>query len=129
MSSIRRHTTRRLSRCYWRLEFRAHCALCLEYEPLAWLETGRVGKEVAHPGIANEYDSTQEKKYYTYYQWVCFVLFFQAIMCYTPKFLWDAFEGGLLRTIVMGLNIGICHPEEKEKKKDAIIDYLMRYER
>ncbi|KAI5637325.1 innexin domain-containing protein [Phthorimaea operculella] len=36
-----------------------------------------VGKEVAHPGVANEYDSTQEKKYYTYYQWVCFVLFFQ----------------------------------------------------
>lgn len=25
----------------------------------------------------NEYDSSHEKKYYTYYQWVCFVLFFQ----------------------------------------------------
>ncbi|CAD0195782.1 unnamed protein product [Chrysodeixis includens] len=88
-----------------------------------------VGKEVAHPGIANEYDSSQDKKYYTYYQWVCFVLFFQAIMCYTPKFLWDAFEGGLLRTIVMGLNIGICHPDEKEKKKDVLIEYLIRHER
>ncbi|KPI95358.1 Innexin inx1 [Papilio xuthus] len=88
-----------------------------------------VGKAVAHPGIANEYDSTQEKKYYTYYQWVCFVLFFQALMCYTPKFLWDAFEGGLLRTIVMGLNIGICDQNEKEKKKDAIIGYLIRHER
>ncbi|XP_045503945.1 innexin inx1 [Colias croceus] len=88
-----------------------------------------VGKEVAHPGIMNEYDSTQAKKYYSYYQWVCFVLFFQAIMCYTPKYLWDAFEGGLLRTIVMGLNIGICHAEEKEKKKDVIIGYLIRHER
>ncbi|GBP17231.1 Innexin inx1 [Eumeta japonica] len=37
----------------------------------------RVGREVAHPGVMNEYDSFQEKKYYTYYQWVCFVLFFQ----------------------------------------------------
>nr|XP_032519083.1 innexin inx1-like [Danaus plexippus plexippus] len=88
-----------------------------------------VGKEVAHPGVMNEWDSTQEKKYYTYYQWVCFVLFFQAIMCYTPKYLWDAFEGGLLRTIVMGLNIGVCHAEEKEKKKDMIINYLIRHER
>lgn len=88
-----------------------------------------VGKEVAHPGVANEYDSTQEKKYYTYYQWVCFVLFFQAIMCYTPKFLWDAFEGGLLRTIVMGLNISVCHQEEKEKKKDVLIEYLIRHKR
>lgn len=88
-----------------------------------------VGREVAHPGVAAEYDSSQEKKYYTYYQWVCFVLFFQAIMCYTPKFLWDAFEGGLLRTIVMGLNIGVCEHEEKEKKKDLLIDYLIRYKR
>ncbi|XP_028029722.1 innexin inx1 [Bombyx mandarina] len=87
-----------------------------------------VGKEVAHPGVGPDFEGT-EKKYYTYYQWVCFVLFFQAIMCYTPKFLWDAFEGGLLRTIVMGLNIGVCHQDEKEKKKDVIIDYLLRHER
>ncbi|CAB3259305.1 unnamed protein product [Arctia plantaginis] len=88
-----------------------------------------VGREVAHPGVANEFDSSQEKKYYTYYQWVCFVLFFQAIMCYTPKFLWDAFEGGLLRTIVMGLNIGVCEQDEKDKKKDLLIEYLIRYKR
>ncbi|CAH2100429.1 unnamed protein product [Euphydryas editha] len=88
-----------------------------------------VGREVAHPGVLNEYDSSQDKKYYTYYQWVCFVLFFQAIMCYTPKYLWDAFEGGLLRTIVMGLNVGICQDEEKDKKKDCIINYLIRHER
>jgi innexin len=50
-------------------------------------------------------------------------------MCYTPKFLWDAFEGGLLRTIVMGLNIGVCHQEEKEKKKDVLIGYLLRHEK
>lgn len=48
----------------------------------------------------------------------------QAIACYTPKFLWDAFEGGLLRTIVMGLNLGICREEEKQAKKSVILDYL-----
>ncbi|GBP17233.1 Innexin inx1 [Eumeta japonica] len=50
-------------------------------------------------------------------------------MCYTPKFLWDAFEGGLMRTIVMGLNMGICEAKQKEEKKDLLIGYLMRYEK
>lgn len=53
----------------------------------------------------------------------------QAMMCYTPKMLWDACEGDLLKTIVMGLNIGVCHAEEKDKKKDAIISYLIMYEK
>ncbi|KAF9823490.1 hypothetical protein SFRURICE_011343 [Spodoptera frugiperda] len=35
MSSIPRHTTRRLSRCYWRFEDRAHRALCLETRALS----------------------------------------------------------------------------------------------
>ncbi|KAF9812330.1 hypothetical protein SFRURICE_005441, partial [Spodoptera frugiperda] len=35
MSSIPRHTTRRLSRCYWRFEDRAHRALCLESRALS----------------------------------------------------------------------------------------------
>lgn len=48
----------------------------------------------------------------------------QAIACYTPKFLWDAFEGGLLRMIVMGLNLGICREEEKQAKKEVILGYL-----
>lgn len=33
--------------------------------------------EVAHPGVANDFGDVHARKYYTYYQWVCFVLFFQ----------------------------------------------------
>jgi len=84
----------------------------------------QVGSQVAHPGIDNDFDDEKAKKYYTYYQWVCFVLFFQAVACYTPKFLWDVFEGGLLRTIVMGLNLGICLEEAKNTKKATLISYL-----
>lgn len=87
----------------------------------------QVGKVVAHPGVANDFDDEKAKKYYTYYQWVCFVLFFQAVACYTPKFLWDAFEGGLLRTIVMGLNLAICSEEEKTAKRSALLDYLLKH--
>ncbi|XP_077292829.1 optic ganglion reduced isoform X1 [Arctopsyche grandis] len=87
------------------------------------------GKHVAHPGVANDFDDEDAKKYYTYYQWVCFVLFFQAIMCYTPKFLWDAFEGGLMRTIVMGLNATLCEEKEKTAKKEILLDYLLQHKK
>lgn len=39
--------------------------------------TPQVGVEVAHPGVENDFNDESAKKYYTYYQWVCFVLFFQ----------------------------------------------------
>ncbi|CRK92218.1 CLUMA_CG005716, isoform A [Clunio marinus] len=87
----------------------------------------QVGLEVAHPGVSNDFNDEDAKKYHTYYQWVCFVLFFQACACYTPKFLWDAFEGGLLRTIAMNLNLGICREEEKCAKKQLLIDYMLKH--
>lgn len=37
----------------------------------------QIGSHVPHPGVANDFDDEHAKKYYTYYQWVCFVLFFQ----------------------------------------------------
>lgn len=36
-----------------------------------------VGIEVAHPGVANDHGEEAVKRYHSYYQWVCFVLFFQ----------------------------------------------------
>lgn len=55
------------------------------------------------------------------------LLHFQAIACYTPKFLWDAFEGGLLRTIVLGLNTGICEENEKQCKIKVLMGYLEKH--
>lgn len=34
---------------------------------------------------------------------------------------------GLLRTIAMNLNLGICREEEKAMKKHALIDYMLRH--
>jgi len=56
-----------------------------------------VGLDVAHPGVANDFSDDNAKKYYTYYQWVCFVLFFQVcIPCKSnlgfgtaPQLFWD----------------------------------------
>lgn len=86
----------------------------------------QVGREVAHPGVTNDFNDEDAKRYYTYYQWVCFVLFFQAAACYLPKFLWDTIEGGEIRTMVMGLNIGICREDEKFQKKQALIELVLK---
>jgi len=42
-------------------------------------------------------DETHEKEYHAYYQWVPLVLAFQAIMFYTPHFLWKVIEGGRMK--------------------------------
>lgn len=46
----------------------------IKFEPFSVVQ---VGLEVAHPGVANDFGDESAKKYYTYYQWVCFALFFQ----------------------------------------------------
>lgn len=47
--------------------------------------------------------------------------------CYTPKVIWDSCENNLMKTLVMGLNIGVCPEEEKCQKKEVILGYLMKH--
>lgn len=49
------------------------------------------------------------------------------MMCYTPKWLWDAWEGGLVRMLSRGLNQGLVPDKDKEKKKKVLIDYLLQH--
>ncbi|XP_032666520.1 innexin inx1 [Odontomachus brunneus] len=86
-----------------------------------------VGKEVAHPGVANDFGEVSERKYYTYYQWVCFLLFFQALLCWVPQWLWNFWEGGLMQMIVMGLNQSMDTKENIEKKKNSLMEYMTLY--
>ncbi|XP_014478460.1 PREDICTED: innexin inx1 [Dinoponera quadriceps] len=85
------------------------------------------GKEVAHPGVANDFGDFTGRKYYTYYQWVCFMLFFQALLCWIPQWLWNFWEGGLMETITMGLDQSMDTKENIEKKKNCLMEYLTLY--
>ncbi|XP_025988274.1 innexin inx1 [Solenopsis invicta] len=87
----------------------------------------QVGIHVAHPGVANDFGDITARKYYPYYQWVCFVLFFQAVMCYVPQWLWKAWEGGLIEALAKGMNYGIDSKENLTKKKSLVMDYLMMH--
>lgn len=79
----------------------------------------------AHPGVGPE--NGEPPKYYTYYQWVCFALFFQGMLCYVPKWIWDAQEGGLMSTLVMGLHSGLGTEREKEKQKKILVNYMLTH--
>ncbi|XP_021000020.1 innexin shaking-B [Parasteatoda tepidariorum] len=84
----------------------------------------KVGTDIPHPGI----DSTPDEskfRYHKYYQWVCFMLFFQATLFYIPRWLWRMWEGGKIQALMMDLDIGLLGEAEKKAKKKLLVDYLM----
>ncbi|KAE8740815.1 hypothetical protein FOCC_FOCC013669 [Frankliniella occidentalis] len=48
----------------------------------------------------------------------------QAILFYTPRWLWKNWEGGKIHALMMDLDIGICSEVEKKQKKKLLLDYL-----
>jgi hypothetical protein len=92
------------------------------------------GGEQAHPGIGNTRVRTSPdqapitaRKYYTYYQWVCFALFVQSIFFYLPYYLWKMWEGGLLRSVTNGMQIALISEQERSDKRVLLNQYLYRH--
>lgn len=86
--------------------------------------TGTVGKDVVQPGVAGHVEGEDEVKYHKYYQWVCFVLFFQAILFYVPRYLWKTWEGGRIKMLVLDLNCPVINEECKADRKKLLVDYF-----
>ena len=64
---------------------------------------------------------------HAWYQWVCFVLFLQAVLCYVPHYLWKSWEGGKLNLISQGLNKEyIEKPSDLDGQKDLLVKYFKR---
>jgi len=59
-----------------------------------------------HPGVGPMREE-EETIYHAYYQWVPFMLFFQAACFYLPHWIWKQLEGGKLENIILGLNEAI----------------------
>lgn len=58
-------------------------------------------------------------------EYVCHIQ--QACLCYVPQWLWNMWEGGLISTLVMGMNHGLDKQENIKKKKSVLMDYLMNH--
>ncbi|KAK6641081.1 hypothetical protein RUM44_012780 [Polyplax serrata] len=65
---------------------------------------GEYIREIAHPGVGPYVQSEGEEIIrHTYYQWVIFVLFLQAVFFYLPHVVWREMEQGKLKGIIDGM--------------------------
>lgn len=85
---------------------------------------GVVGKNIVQPGVGSFDPTVDEVKYHKYYQWVCFTLFFQAILFYVPRYLWKSWEGGRIKMLVLDLNCPVVNDECKADRKKLLVDYF-----
>lgn len=92
--------------------------------PSRWV--GEKGVDVPHPGISPEADLEPgtERKYHKYYQWVCFFLFFEALLFYVPRYLWKTSEGGKIRMLVQGLMEPMLSDDAKADQVATIVKYF-----
>merc|ERR1719322_1479185 len=66
---------------------------------------------------------------HAWYQWVVFVLFFQAICCYVPHFLWKIWEGCKISMLIQDLHghsIDGGLGEESNKKRRLVVNYFLK---
>lgn len=82
-----------------------------------------VGRDVPHPGVGLQRQG-DSVKYHKYYQWVCFVLFFQALLFYIPRYLWKTWEAGKMKMLVLDLNCPIIAEDTKNERKKLLVDYF-----
>lgn len=87
--------------------------------------SGRAGYDFIQPGVTNyAEDSGDKAKYHKYYQWVCFVLFFQAILFYVPRYLWKTWENGRIKMLASHLDSLLMSTEERAERKRTIVGYF-----
>ncbi|KAL5236809.1 hypothetical protein ACI65C_004219 [Semiaphis heraclei] len=85
---------------------------------------GRIGKYAVQPGVGPYLEGQDVVNYQKYYQWVCFVLFFQAVCFYIPRYVWKTFEGGRIRVLVSDLNDVMVDKERKSNSINQLVEYF-----
>lgn len=85
---------------------------------------GIIGKDLVQPGVVAHIEGEDHVKYHKYYQWVCFHLFFQAIIFYIPRYLWKTWEGGRVKMLVLDLNMPVVSEDSKSDRRKLLVDYF-----
>lgn len=77
---------------------------------------------IVYPGVGH---GRGERKYHTYYQWTCFLMFAQALCFYAPSWLWKAWEGGKVPAIVAALDIRSAVTQDRAELRSQMVDFLV----
>lgn len=85
-----------------------------------------IGTDIANWGVGPD-TPDDEKKYHNYYMWVPYMLFFQGILFYMPHWIWKAWQGNKIKTLLLGLNIPIMDENKQEEKKKILVKYILDY--
>ena len=78
--------------------------------------------------LFSRWNSEGDEIRHAWYQWVCFVLFIQAVLCYLPHYIWKLCEGGKLSMLMQGMNGAMLDTgsEKFETERKKFIDYFLR---
>lgn len=78
---------------------------------------------MAHPGVIGTalMEDSDEILHHTYYQWVCFVLFFQALFFYMPYKIWKHAENGRIANMIK------LADNQDENKPNALGEFLFSH--
>lgn len=99
-----------------------YCWISTTYSiPDLW--NASVGSEVVYPGVGNSYAETS-RTYHSYYQWVVFVLYLQALAFSLPKYVWNATENNLTSHLTKKLRFTVMQPKKRLLKLKRLAEYL-----
>lgn len=80
----------------------------------------------SYPGVQGV-GRKDRKLYHRYYQWVCFVLLFQGLSFYIPRYIWKVWDAGRLKLLVSGLQVHSFNSSQQATRKDQIVEYFMSH--
>ncbi len=83
----------------------------------------KLGSQIPHPGVFINSDRYDEN-HHIYYQWVWFILFFQAFCFYCPRWVWKGWENGKMKHLVADFN-EFVNEENRNNKKKLIVNHMV----
>jgi len=86
-------------------------------------------KHIIHPGVGPRQNDDDPVEYKSYYQWVPFVLFFQACLFYTPHALFKLSEGGKVSTVLQCLyqRSALLQDTNRLSEQKVLANYFVKH--